>query len=81
MKLRADKFFDYRNQDYSENLHDVDYLLDIVGDKKLEKEFKLLKKGGNLISLKGMPNSEFADRVGLGFFKKMILKWVGRGND
>ena len=28
-----------------------------------------------------MPNAEFADRVGLGFFKKMILKWVGRGND
>ena len=81
MKLRGDEFFDYRNQDYSENLYDVDYLLDTVGDKELEKEFKLLKNGGKLISLKGMPNSEFADRVGLGFFKKMILKWVGRGND
>ena len=81
MKLGADEFFDYRNQDYSENLHDVDYVLDTVGDKELEKEFKVLKNGGKLISLKGMPNAEFADRVGLGFFKKMILKWVGRGND
>jgi len=28
-----------------------------------------------------MPNSEFADRVGLGCFKKLILKCFGRGND
>ena len=81
MKLGADEFFDYRNQDYSEILHDVDYVLDTVGDKELEKEFKILKNGGKLISLKGMPNAEFADRVGLGCFKKLILKCFGRGND
>ena len=81
MKLGADEFFDYRNQDYSEILHDVDYVLDTVGDKELEKEFKILKTGGKLISLKGMPNAEFAERVGLGCFKKMILKYFGRGND
>ena len=81
MKLGADEFFDYRNQDYSEILHDVDYVLDTVGDKELEKEFKILKNGGKLISLKGMPNPEFADRVGLGCFKKLILKCFGRGND
>ena len=81
MKLGADEFFDYRNQDYSEILHDVDYVLDTVGDKELEKEFKILKTGGKLISLKGMPNAEFAERVGLGCFKKMILKCFGRGND
>ena len=51
MKLGADEFFDYRNQDYSEILHDVDYVLDTVGDKELEKEFKILKNGGKLIRL------------------------------
>ena len=81
MKLGADEFFDYRNQDYSEILHDVDYILDTVGDKEMEKEFKILKNGGKLISLKGMPNAEFADRFGLGCFKKLILKCFGRGND
>lgn len=81
MKLGADEFFDYKNQDYSEILHDVDYVLDTVGDKELEKEFKILKNGGKLISLKGMPNAEFADRFGLGCFKKLILKCFGRGNE
>ena len=81
MKLGADEFFDYRNQDYSELLHDVDYVIDTVGDRELEKEFKILKHGGKLISLKGMPNPEFAERVGLGYFKKLILKCFGRGND
>ena len=81
MKLGADEFFDYRNQDYSEILHDVDYVLDTVGDKEMEKEFKILKNGGKLISLKGMPNAEFADRIGLGCFKKLILMCCGRGNE
>ena len=47
----------------------------------MEKEFKILKNGGKLISLKGMPNAEFADRFGLGCFKKLILKCFGRSND
>ena len=47
----------------------------------MEKEFKILKNGGKLVSLKGMPNPEFAERVGLGCFKKLILKCFGRGND
>ena len=81
MKLGVDEFFDYRNQDYSEILQDVDYVLDTVGDRELEKEFKILKNGGKLISLKGMPNPEFAERIGLGCFKKLILKCFGRGND
>jgi len=73
MRLGLDEFFDYRNQDYHEILHDVDYVLHTVGNRELEKEFKLLKNGGKLISLKGMPNPEFADRIGLGCFNKWYL--------
>ena len=28
-----------------------------------------------------MPNAEFADRIGLGCFKKLILMCCGRGNE
>ena len=31
--------------------------------------------------MKGMPNPEFGERIGLGCFKKLILKCFGRGND
>ena len=47
----------------------------------MEKEFRILKNGGKLISLKGMPNPDFAERVGLGCFKKLILSCFGRKND
>ena len=53
--LGVDEFFDYRTQDYSEILSDVDYVLDTLGEKELEKEFKILKHGGSLVSLKGLP--------------------------
>ena len=76
-ELGVDEFFDYRTQDYSEILTDVDYVLDTLGEKELEKEFKILKAGGTLVSLKGLPNREFAERMGLSFVKKGLFKVAG----
>ena len=39
---------------------------------------RFIKNGGKLISLKGMPNPDFAERIGLGCFKKLILKCFGK---
>lgn len=79
--LGVDEFIDYRTQDYSQILHDVDYVLDTIGEKELEKEFKILKHGGTLVSLKGMPNKEFAQRMGLSSIKKILFGMVGRKID
>ena len=80
-ELGVDEFFDYRTQDYSEILADVDYVLDTLGEKELEKEFKILKTGGILVSLKGLPNREFAERMGLSFVKKGLFKVAGMKYD
>lgn len=80
-ELGVDEFFDYRTQDYSEILADVDYVLDTLGEKELEKEFKILKAGGTLVSLKGLPNKEFAERMGLSFIKKGLFKVAGMKYD
>lgn len=80
-ELGVDEFFDYRTQDYSEILADVDYVLDTLGEKELEKEFKILKAGGTLVSLKGLPNMEFAERMGLSFVKKGLFKVAGMKYD
>ena len=80
-ELGVDEFFDYRTQDYSEILADVDYVLDTLGEKELEKEFKILKTGGTLVSLKGLPNREFAKRMGLSFVKKGLFKVAGMKYD
>ena len=39
MGLGVDQFFDYKTEDYSEILSDVDYVLDTLGEKELKKEF------------------------------------------
>ena len=80
-KLGVDEFIDYKTQDYSQILSDVDFVLDSLGEKELENEFKILKNNGTLVSLKGLPNAEFAQRMGFSFFKKMLFKMAGRKYD
>lgn len=81
MDLGVSEFIDYKTQDYSEILSDVDYVLDTLGESELEKEFKILKPGGILVSLKGLPNEEFAKRMGLSTAKKLLFKFAGRKFD
>ena len=80
-KLGVDEFIDYKTQDYSKILSDVDFVLDSIGEAELESEFKILKNDGTLVSLKGLPNAEFAQRMGFSFFKKMLFKIAGRKYD
>lgn len=77
LDLGVSEFIDYKTQDYSEILSDVDYVLDTLGESELEKEFKILKPGGILVSLKGLPNKEFAERMGLSNVKKLLFKVAG----
>jgi len=80
-RLGADRFIDYKKEDYAKVLSNVDYMLDTLGDRELEKEFGILKDGGSLISLRGMPNGEFAVRTGMPLFKRLLLKVAGRKYD
>ena len=81
MNIGVDEFFDYKTQDYSQHLSNIDYVLDTLGEKELEKEFKILKSGGTLVSLKGLPNKEFAERMGLSFIKKALFGIAGKKFD
>lgn len=80
-ELGASTFIDYRKQDYAEVLHDVDHVLDTLGDYELEKEFTVLRTGGSLVSLRGMPNGEFAQRSGFPLWKRLAFSMAGRKYD
>lgn len=80
-KLGADLFIDYKKENYVDILKDVDYVLDTLGDKELPNEFKILKKGGKLVSLRGLPNGRFAKRAGLSLLKQYLFKIAGRKYD
>ncbi|MBQ1683584.1 MAG: NADP-dependent oxidoreductase [Bacteroidales bacterium] len=79
--LGADRFIDYKQEDYAQTLHDVDCVIDTLGDRELPREFGILKPGGHLVSLRGMPNGEFAARTGMPFMKRMLFSIAGREVD
>ena len=62
LALGAEQFLDYKTEDYVQLLHDVDGVIDTIGGKDTEKQFSILKQGGKLVFLKGMPNGRFAKK-------------------
>ena len=81
LALGAEQFLDYKTEDYVQLLHDVDGVIDTIGGKDTEKQFSILKQGGKLVSLKGMPNGRFAKKMGLPLWKQWVFGLAGRSFD
>lgn len=60
-QLGADEVFDYKIQDVSELIKEVDVVADCAGGETLSKLFKVIKKGGKLLSVAGVPSQELAN--------------------
>lgn len=81
LSLGAEQFIDYKTEDYTKVLSDIDYVLDTLGGKETEKQMSIMKKGGKLVSLKGMPNGAFAKRMKLPKWKQWLFSLAGRSFD
>ncbi len=78
--LGADIVIDYRDEDFETKLKDYDVVLHSNRDKKiLEKSLRILKPGGQLITLTGPPTPEFAKQLGLAWHLKFITKFLSSG--
>lgn len=75
--LGADAFVDYRTQRIEDVLSNVDYVLDSLGDAALPEEFAILKEGGKLVSLRGLPNGAFARRADMPWYKRVLFGLAG----
>ena len=56
-ELGADQVIDYKSQNFEDLLHDYDSAFDTVGGDTYKRSFKVLKKGGIIISMLEQPNS------------------------
>lgn len=65
--LGADTVIDYKTQKFEEELSDYDLVFDMMGGETMEKSFKVLKKGGCLVSIKGQDAQGLADQYGVRF--------------
>ena len=75
LSLDVDRFIDYKKEDYADILSDVDCVLDTLGKRELAKELSVLKKGGSIVSLRAMPNGEFAKRSEMCAVSSLYSKW------
>ena len=80
-QLGAERFIDYKKENYVDVLSNVGHVLDTLGDRELPNEFKVLKEGGSLVSLRGMPNGRFAKRSGMPAWKRLLFSIAGRKYD
>lgn len=77
MKMGADRYMDYKKENYWEVLTDVDYVIDTLGANEFAHELAVLKRGGRLLSLRTAPNRMFAKRNGFSWFKKALFTLAG----
>lgn len=58
--LGADVAIDYKSEKFEDIVKDYDAVFDNVGGETTERSFKVLKKGGIIVSMVGEPNQELA---------------------
>jgi alcohol dehydrogenase len=71
--LGADEIINYKTEKFEEILKNYDAVFDTLGDEILEKSFGIIKDGGKLVSVSGLPNARFGKEYGSGFFKTLLF--------
>ncbi|EJQ96236.1 hypothetical protein IGW_01423 [Bacillus cereus ISP3191] len=76
--LGADQIINYKIEKFEEILKDYDAVFDTIGGTTLEKSFNIIKSGGNIVSVSGMPNARFGKEFGSGFFKTLLFSLASK---
>jgi NADPH:quinone reductase-like Zn-dependent oxidoreductase len=63
--LGADEVIDYKKVEFSEHLKDVDVVFDTLGGTVFDNSWKVLKKGGMLVSITHKQEVSIADSLGV----------------
>src|SRR5919202_508214 len=63
--LGADTVIDYRTQRFEDEVRDADAVIDLVGGETQERSFRVLRRGGKLISAVSRPDQHLAQSHGV----------------
>lgn len=77
----ADKYLDYKTENYWELLEPVDFVMDTLGEKEFDRELSIIKPGGKLVSLIAGPNKQFAIDKGMPKAKQLLFGLAGKKFD
>jgi alcohol dehydrogenase len=76
--LGANRVIAYDRENYLEQGGDYDIVYDALGGAFTVDAFKLVKRGGAVISLSGPPDRDFARREGAGWLVRVAVWLMGR---
>ncbi|HDR3327058.1 MULTISPECIES: NADP-dependent oxidoreductase [Bacillus] len=76
--LGADEIINYKTEKFEDILQNYDAVFDTIGGATLEKSFNIIKRGGNIVSVSGMPNARFGKEFGSGFFKTLLFSLASK---
>lgn len=77
LAMGVDRYLDYKQENYWEQLSGIDYVIDTLGAAEFAHELSVLKKGGRLVSLRTGPNKAFAERKHFSGLKKLLFTLAG----
>ena len=77
IQMGVDQYIEYQKENYWEVLEKVDYVIDTLGPDELAHELSIIKSGGRLLSLRGVPNKRFAISKGLPQQLQEVFAQVG----
>jgi NADPH:quinone reductase-like Zn-dependent oxidoreductase len=77
--LGADIAIDYKKEDFAHVLRDYDVVLNSLDKVTLEKSLRVLKPGGQLISISGPPDAAFARSIGASWVLRMMMGVLSYG--
>jgi alcohol dehydrogenase len=77
--LGADVVIDYKKEDFESVLSGYDVVLHSQDGKTLSKSLKVLKPGGQLISISGPPDLAFAEAIKAPWFLKQVMRLLSLG--
>jgi alcohol dehydrogenase len=90
-ELGADEVIDYKTQVFEDLVHDYDAVFDTVAGETYRRSFKVLKKGGIIVSMLEPPNPELMNQYGVkAIFRNFIpnrerltklAEWVDENNN
>src|SRR5689334_19475186 len=73
-QLGADIVIDYRKDDFEKLLDGYDVVLNSLDNETLKKSLRVLKPGGELISISGPPDPDFARKIGSPWILKPVMR-------
>ncbi|WP_020413205.1 NADP-dependent oxidoreductase [Microbulbifer sp. SSSA007] len=77
-ELGADQVIDYKKENYLDLLSDIDVVYDTLGGQYTLDAFKVLKRGGRVVSISGVLDPQTAKEFGIGWLLRKLLRLKAR---